>query len=179
MTHVAPRLAEITRCAALCAAVASAVTVVAATAVALTGVADETRAILGLSFAGVDRSPAQAAAIALHNARIATAILLCACLAPRLLTRVRGLVDVVLVALLALNATTVGLAFGAYGMRAIRATALHLPLELAALSLAGGAYMQACKRPLTLRATIAIAAASALLLIAAAALETYTPPGAS
>lgn len=179
MTHVAPQLRQITRCAARCATVASAVTFVTAAAMPLTGVADEARAILGLSFAGADRSPAEAAAIALHNARIAAGILLCACLAPRLLTRVRVLVDVVLAALLALNAIAVGVALGAYGTRAIRATALHLPLELAGLSLAGGAYMQACKRPLTLRATIAVAAAAAVLLVAGAALETYPPTGAS
>ena len=83
-----------------------------------------------------------------------------------------------LVALLVLNAGRVGLAIGAYGTRAIRATAAHLPLELAAMSLAGGAYMQACRQPLTARALAVVAAASALLLVAAATLETYASPGA-
>ena len=175
MTPAAAQLGDITRCAAVCAAAAFSVMIFAAAAVVLTGLGDETRAGLGLGFAGVDRSPAAAAGIALQNARIAAGVLLCAYLVPRLLTRTRVLVDVLLAAMLALNAGTVGVAVGAYGQRAIRATALHLPLELGALSLAGGAYMQACRRPLTLRATATVATATASLLVAAAALETYAP----
>ena len=57
------------------------------------------------------------------------------------------------------------------------AIALHLPLELAALSLAGGAYMQASKQPLGARALARVAALCALLLACAATLETYRPPG--
>jgi hypothetical protein len=169
----------ITRSAALCAALAAGMVIAAAATVLLGGLADEARVLLGMDFAGVRRSPATAASIAIDNGQIAAGVLLCAYLAPRLLTRTRIFIDVLLAALLALNAAAVGLAFGAYGTRAIRATALHLPLELGALSLAGGAYMQACRRPLTGRAIAAVVAAAALLLIAAAALETYIPMGRS
>jgi hypothetical protein len=60
----------------------------------------------------------------------------------------------------------------------VTATAAHLPVEFGAFSLAGGAYMQACKRPLSARELAAAAASTALLLVAAAALETYVPIGA-
>ena len=159
VTYAATEVRGITRSAALCAAVAAAVVIAAAATVSLTGLADEARVLLGLDFAGVERSPTAAASIAIDNGRIAAGVLLCACLAPRLLTRTRIVIDVLLAALLALNAAAVGVAFGAYGTRAIRATALHLPLEIAALSLAGGAYMQACRQPLTRRALAAVATA--------------------
>ena len=58
------------------------------------------------------------------------------------------------------------------------AIALHLPLELAALSLAGGAYMSG--KPTTTapaRALALVAALCALLLALAATLETYAPLG--
>ena len=79
--------------------------------------------------------------------------------------------------MLAVNAGLLGVALGAYGSRVAAAIALHLPLEFAALSLAGGAYMQASKQPLGTRALACIAALCALLLSAAATLETYRPPG--
>ena len=53
------------------------------------------------------------------------------------------------------------------------AIALHLPLEFAALSLAGGAYMSTSKQPLGTRALACVAALCALLLACAATLETY------
>ena len=179
MTQLPTQLDEITSRAARCAIASLGVLSATAATVWLSGLADETRALLGLRFMGAERSPAVAASIALHNARIVAGTLLCAHLAPRLLTRARVLVDVALALMLAFNATAVGLALGAYGTRTIRTTALHLPLELGALSLAGGAYMQACTRPLTVRATAIVATVGALLLIAAAALETYSPLTAS
>ena len=75
--------------------------------------------------------------------------------------------------LLAFNAGAVGIAFGAYGQRAIAATAPHLPLEFAGLSLAGGAYLHARRQPLSPPAIAAIAGACALLLAIAALIETY------
>lgn len=179
MTCAALQVGGVMRGTALCATVAASVVVTAAAAVAICGLAGETRALLGLDFGGVRRSPTAAASIAIDNGRIAAGVLLCAYLAPRLLTRARIFIDVLFAALLALNAGAVGLALGAYGTRAIRTTVLHLPLELAGLSLAGGAYMQACRQPLTRRAIAAVATAGALLLMAAAVLETYTPIGRS
>ena len=82
-----------------------------------------------------------------------------------------------LTSLLAINAGLVGVALGAYGHRLAAAIALHLPLEFAALSLAGGAYMQASKQPLGRRALARVAALCTLLLAAAATLETYRPLG--
>ena len=63
--------------------------------------------------------------------------------------------------MLTFNAAAVGIAIGAYGTRAVTATAAHLPVEFGALSLAGGAYMQACKQPLSARELAAAAAATA------------------
>ena len=177
MTYTATTVRGIMRSAARCAAAATGMVIAVAGAVSLGGLAGETRALLGLDFGGVPRSPASAVSIAIDNGRIAAGVLLCGCLAPRRLTRARIVIDVLLASLLALNAGAVGLAFGAYGTRAIRATALHLPLEIGAMSLAGGAYMQACRRPLTGRAIAAVVTAAALLLIAAAAVETYSPIG--
>jgi hypothetical protein len=146
-----------------------------AAGVQLAGLADDTRRMLGFRFGGVRSTPGEAATLALHNARLAAGVLLCAALAPHLARPVRRAVDVGFAALLAGNAAAIGLAIGAYGWRVIAATALHLPLELAALSLAGGAYMQACKRPLSRPALCATAATSGALLLAAAALESYAP----
>ena len=57
------------------------------------------------------------------------------------------------------------------------ATALYLPLELAALCLAGGAYMHARRQPLGRVELAAVAATCALLLVIAATLETYVRLG--
>jgi hypothetical protein len=78
---------------------------------------------------------------------------------------------------LAFNAGLVGVAYGAYGWRAIAATAPHLPVEFAGISVAGGAYLHARRRPLSLRAIAAVAGTCAALLIVAACLETYVSIG--
>ena len=160
-----------------CAAAAMTVVVLASAAVSLTGLADDTRKMLRFGFGGVEQSPSEVARLTIHNARFAGGTLLCAGLAPRLTKHARRAVDLLLGGLLTFNAAAVGIAIGAYGMRAITATATHLPVEFAALSLAGGAYMQACKQPLSARELAAAATATGLLLIAAAALETYVSTG--
>ena len=160
-----------------CALAAVSVVVVAAAIVSLAGLADDTRRMLRFGFGGVYQSPVEAACIAAQNARFAAGTLVCAGLAPRLKPRGRRLVDVLLATLLAFNAGAVGIAIGAYGTRAISATALHLPVEFSALSLAGGAYMQACKQPLSARALTGVAMASGLLLVVAATVETYASIG--
>lgn len=166
-------IGAITTAAARCAAIAASVVVVTALAVTVSGLGEETRAAVGFGFAGVDRSPAEAAGIALHNAKIAGGVLLCAAITPRLTRCSRGLLDLVIAIVLALNAAAVGIAIGAYGSRALRALAPHAPLELAGLSLAGGAYTHARKQPLTLVALAIVECASGLLLVVAATLETY------
>ena len=83
----------------------------------------------------------------------------------------------VLSALLAANAGLVGAALGAYGTRLAVVTAAHLPEELAALSLAGGAYMHARRHPVRAVALAVVATACALLVVIAATLETYVALG--
>lgn len=154
--------------------------VVAATAlfVVLTGESADARRTLGFGFGGVDRSLTQAASIAAHNAKFAAATLVCAAIAPRLHVSVRATVDLLLGVLLAVNAAVVGVAFGAYGWRAIAATAAHLPLEFTGLSLAGGAYLHTTThRPLSPRALAAVAGGCAVLLGVAAVLEIYVSLG--
>jgi hypothetical protein len=129
--------------------------------------------MLRFGFGGVKRSPGAAARIALDNGRVASGTLLCAALAPRLTVLAQRLVFLVLTTVLAASAAGVGIAVGAYGTRVISAVAVHLPVEFSALSLAGGAYMQACKQALSARELAAVATAAGLLLVVAAALETY------
>ena len=164
---------EITTAAARYAAAAGGAVVVTTLGVSLSGLADETRAALDFGFDGVDSSPAEAAGIAMHNAKIAGAVLLCAALAPHVTERARDCTSLLVAMVLGLNAAAIGLAIGAYGTRALRALAPHAPLELAALSLASGAYLHACKQRLTLVALVVVACTSAILLVAGAALETY------
>jgi hypothetical protein len=171
------RVAGIVTDAVFCAAAALGVVVLASAAVSLAGVADELRRMLGFGFGGVEQSSSEVARLTVHNARLAGGTLVCAGVAARLKTRARHLVDRLLAAVLAFNAAAVGIAFGAYGTRAVTATAAHLPVEFGALSLAGGAYMQARKQPLRVRELAAVAAATVVLLVAAAALETYAPIG--
>lgn len=163
---------------ARCGAAAISLVAVVATVVALTGLADDGRRALRFGFGGVRPSPSEAAQIAIHNARFAAGTLVCAALVPKVTSRVRTLIDVLLAALLVLNAGAVGVAIGAYWSRAIEATALHLPLEFAALSLAGGAYVQARTQPLRMRALALVAAICAAALVVAATLETYVQIGA-
>jgi hypothetical protein len=164
---------EITTAAARYAAAAGGAVVVTTLGVTLSGLADETRAALGFGFEGVDSSPAEVAVIALHNAKIAGEVLLCAALAPHVTERARDGVGLLVAVVLGLNAAAIGLAIGAYGTRALRGLAPHAPLELAALSLASGAYLHACKQRLPLLALMVVACTSGILLVVGAALETY------
>jgi hypothetical protein len=160
-----------------CAAAAAVVVAGAALAVAATGLADDARRLLSFGFGGVEQTPAEAARIALHNTRLAAGTLLSAAARPRIPSPLRPALDTCLAALLAFNAGAVGVALGAYGTRVATAIAPHMPLELTAFSLAGGAYMQARKQSPSLRALSALAALCALLLAGAATLETAAPLG--
>ena len=163
--------------AGLCALMAGVVIVATALLIIATGWAEAMRQALRLGFGGVDRSLAEVVWIAAHNARVAGATLACAAAAPRLPRHVRQLVDAVLAIVLSLNAGAVGAAYGAYGGRALAATAPHLPIEFAGLSLAGGAYLRTRIGAVRAPELAVVAAACALLLIAAAFLETYVPLG--
>ena len=161
----------------LCLVAATTVIVLAAITVIAAGLGDETRRMLGFGFGGVERSPEEAARIAMQNGRVAGGTLLCAALAPRVSVRARRLVFLVLTTVLAASGASVGIAVGAYGTRAMSAVAAHLPVEFSALSLAGGAYMQACKQALSGREFAVVATATGFLLVVAAVLETYVSIG--
>lgn len=160
-----------------CLLAAVGIVALAALVVAATGASDDARCALRFGFGGVDRSPAEAARIALHNLKYAAGTLLCAALVPRVRPLVQTIVDALLAALLVFNAGAIGVAIGAYGMRVITAIAPHLPLEFAGLGLAGGAYVQACRHVVSAQALAAIAAVCAALLGVAATLETYVSAG--
>lgn len=177
------RIRDIAAGAAACAVAATIVGGASAAAIALTGAADDARRLLRFGFAGLERTPAEVLRIAAHNARLVGGVLLCALLAPRLPPRARALVTLLLAAVLAVNAVAVGVALGAYGGRLIRLVALHVPVELAALAVAGGAYLStgayvsASRQPLRGFELVCVAALCAALLVIAAALETYAPLG--
>lgn len=178
ITRPAPTAASVIAATAVMVTAAGIVVATTALFVVLTGESADARRALGFGFGGVDRSLTQAAAIAAHNAKFAGATLVCAAIAPRLRPSVRATIDLLLAVLLAVNAAVVGVAFGAYGWRAIAATAPHLPLEFTGLSLAGGAYLHTTtQQPLSRRALAAVAGGCAVLLAAAAALETYVSLG--
>lgn len=172
-----PNIAGIAAGAAICAGAAILLVAATALAVVLSGLDADTRTLLRFGFGGVERTAGEALRIALDNARLAGATLLAAAIVPRLPGWARRLVDALLAALLSLNAGAVGLALGAYGRRVAAATALHLPLEFAALSLAGGAYISSSKRPIDVRMLAGIATLCASLLALAATLETYVALG--
>jgi hypothetical protein len=157
--------------------VAVSVVVTTALLVVITGESADARGALGFGFGGVDRSLTGASSIAFHNAKLAGATLVCGAVAPRLPVAMRVPIDLLLALLLVVNAGAIGVAFGAYGWRAIAATTPHVPLEFAGLSLAGGAYLHAHTQPLSPRAIAAVAGGCAVLLATAAALETYISLG--
>lgn len=149
--------------------------------IAAVGFAPSLRSWLGFSFAGVPATPRAAIDIAVHNATIAAAPLGAAVAYPRLGTHVRTGMSLALVVLLAINAVAIGVALGAYGERALDALLPHAPLEVAAFSIAGGAYMQACQRRLSHRMLAVAACISLSMLACASAVEvlTTTPGGRS
>jgi hypothetical protein len=164
---------EIVVGALICAGAALVVIALTAGAVLVAGLAPDARHALDFRFAGVPRTPGAVLSIALHNARLVTGTLLCALAAQRVPRRARPIVDLSLASLAAVNAVAVGVALAAYGPWLVLAVALHLPLELAALSMASGAYMSARKRPPRFASVVGIAATCLLLLVAAATLEIY------
>lgn len=159
-----PTAASVAAAAAVCAIAAGSLVAATAVLVVVTGLADDARSALGFGFGGVDRSIAEAARIVIHNGKFAGGTLLCAAMAPLIPKWALLITDAALATLLALNAGAVEIAFSAYGQRAIAATAPHLPLELAGLSLVGGAYVQARRQPFSPQAIGAVAGACGVLL---------------
>lgn len=153
-----------------CAAAMTALTALVAAAVSIAGLPDDARELLGFGFGGLPGGASAGIEIAIHNAQLAAVALLAALLAPRA-AALALLLDVLLGALLVLNAAFLGIAFGAYGSRLLAAVWPHLPFELAAFSLAGGGYLAARTRRLTGRALAAVSALVTLLLLAAGLVE--------
>jgi hypothetical protein len=164
--------------AATCAAAATLLTGTTALGVALTGVSDTLRHALAFSFGGVPHTPVEAGRILAQNGRLAAGILFCTAVRPCLPAAACTTTDVLLAALLTLNAVAVGLALGVYGRHLVTTTVLHAVPEFAALSLAGGAYMSTRKQAISGALLAATAALCALLLTGAALLETYASTGA-
>jgi hypothetical protein len=153
-----------------CAAAMTALTALVAAAVSIAGLPDDARELLDFGFGGLPGGASAGIEIAIHNAQLAAVALLAALLAPRA-AALALLLDVLLGALLVLNAGFLGIAFAAYGSRLLAATWPHLPFELGAFSLACGAYRAARAWPLTGPALAATAALVAVLLLAAGLVE--------
>jgi hypothetical protein len=151
---------------------------VVAAAVRLLGASSAARGALAFGFSASSATPGEAFAVALGNLRLAGAVLLAALFAG-LRPAVRPALDIVVGALAGLNATTAGVALAAYGTRLLEAVAVHATLELAAFAIVGAAYHSARRGPLDGRQLMAVAAASTVLLAAAAVLETFVQIGAS
>lgn len=143
----------------------------------LVGDGDELREQLRFRFDGPTREPRDALESAATNTRLAAAALVAAWVVGTN-RRLRPPLDLTLALVLLLNTTAVGIALGAHGSRLLIEVAPHGPLELAAFSLAGGAYLAARAGGLG-AGRLAVAAGVAVALVAAgAAVETYVQIGA-
>ncbi|MBS1679780.1 MAG: stage II sporulation protein M [Actinobacteria bacterium] len=161
-----------------------AATVTTATAVHFLAAA-EARQMLGFGFAGVRHTPATALGIFANNARVLAAILAAAIVVqagrelaasapsrafPQALTSV---CDCALLLFCSLNVLAVGAAYGAYGLRTVRATVVHGPFELAAFSLALALYLASRRERLDRRRCATAAGVACALLMIGAILEAY------
>jgi hypothetical protein len=163
--------------AGIIAAIAAAATVTRLVAAAAT------RRWLDYPFTGVPARPGEAAVIAAHNGRALSGVfglLLIAQVAlrepagPRLAQRaLRGAGEALLTGQLAANVLIVAAGLGAYGPRMARAMLPHGPLELAAFALALALYAQGRQRVLPIGYLLSCGAVISVLLIGAAALETF------
>lgn len=167
---------ELVRRAWVLVAVTVALIGVLALALRALGGGEEARAALGFRFTALPPAPRGALSIAATNLRLAAAGLVAAwavrarpCLGP--------LLDLVFALPCCLNAAVVAAALAGYGARLLQAVALHGPLELAAFSLAGGAYLSARAGELPMRVLVPVAAATTALVVSGAVVETYVRIG--
>ncbi len=161
------------RASATVAAATVATAAVLAGVVVFGGLAAEARAWLRFDFRGTQQTGLE---IAASNARLVAAALIGAATVPRFRTA-RLAFDAAAVGVLVANAALVGIAIGGYGERTLRALALHGPLELAAMSLAGGTYLNARDGELRTGALYRVAIVCAGLLLAAGVIETSVQIG--
>jgi hypothetical protein len=138
--------------------------------VSLTATAPDVRGLLDLGLRPIRCSVAEAALIAANNLRLAAAPLIGAVVLARQ-PRLRIALDFLLGALLAINAAIVGAALAAYGGGVSSRLLSHGPLELVGFASAGGVYVAARRRRLSLREWASGASMAAAALIAAAAVE--------
>src|SRR5262249_42884805 len=135
-----------------------------------------------LGFAAPPARIADALAIYLHNARVLATPLLGAALLSwlgfrgRSLQPARALLDVFLACSVAANLALLTLSVAGYGPRRMALWLPHLPCEFAAIAVAISTYLIARRRPLHCAHLAAALTACAVLLVAAALLETYALP---
>lgn len=165
------------RASVLCALSAVSIGALSAVVVLIGGLGGELRGALELPLGGWPRTPAAALSIAVHNIQLTLAPIGCAALVGQLSPRLRAFMDTVWAALLTQNAALIGAALAAYGTPLALVLALHLPFELAAVSIAGGVYLSARRQRIAPRTLIFAGAVCGLLLALGALLETYTPLG--
>ena len=139
-------------------------------AISVTHTAPGVRDLLDLGLRPTRCSGAEAAVIAANNIRLAAAPLIGAVVLAHQ-PRLRPPLDVLLAALLVINAAIVGAALAAYGANLSTRLLPHGPLELAGFSAAGGVYVAARSRPVSAREWASAASMAAAALIAAAAFE--------
>jgi hypothetical protein len=114
------------------------------------------------------------ASVVATNARLIGVLALAAVLVARV-PAWRPPLDVVVAALLAVNALAVGAVVGTGGREVARSLA-HLPLEWAALAAGATLYAAARRRALRLRAGLCWAMAAVALVVVAAGVEAWAPP---
>jgi hypothetical protein len=143
------------------------------------------RRSLAYPFTGIPPRFAEAASIFANNLRVAAALaglLLIAqsarCNAPSaepgpIHTTIQRFGEALLGTVFAVNVIVIGVSFGAYGMRMLRAAMPHGPVELAAYSLSLAVYLRGRRRRLPVGHILAYEALCVVLLALAAALETF------
>ncbi len=158
---------------------AVALLLIAATALSVRafGAGPALRSYLDFSFPGLQRSPDTAIRIAAHNGLIAATPLLGAAVHPHVGRRARWAITAGLALLLVINAMAIGAVMGAYGRRALAAITPHGPMELLAFSIAGGAYLHACRHRVAPTTLAGFACLAATLLVVGAVLEVITSVG--
>jgi hypothetical protein len=160
-------------------AVGIGVALLAAILVAGGGLGPAARHTLNFGFDGLPHTATEVARIATRNAALAIGTLAAAALAPHLTPPAHRFLTLVLATMLVINAAAIGVALGAYGRRGLLVLAPHAPLEFIALSIAGGAYLQARRQAVRGSLLLRTGVVSVLLLVAAATIETYISPHGS
>ncbi|MEN3284324.1 MAG: hypothetical protein V7607_5464 [Solirubrobacteraceae bacterium] len=114
-------------------------------AVCAVGLSRDVRHALALNVGGHRRPIADAIPIAVNNVRVTVTALGGSVIVARF-PRARPVLDVALVAVLAINAALLGAAIGAYGGPLLEDLAWHGPLEVSGFAIAGAAYLDARRR---------------------------------